>query len=101
MKSLDRAFQVAVRRNGNGVPEVVLVVALVVMGDARVLVDDLSALMDASLGQPRGNQAGLVAERASVEDAADLTDDPILPQRADALHHLVFRAAKYLGDPGI
>ena len=64
--------QAGVGRDGDGVPEVELVVALVVVGDAGVGVYGLRALVQL-VGRDRGgDQARLVAEDARVEDGADL-----------------------------
>ena len=92
---LERALeaQLGVGRGGDREPEVEVVGAQVVVGDAGVRVDDLRGALRV-LGVDLGrDQHRLVAERAGVEDRRDLADDPLVEQALGAGHHLVERAA--------
>jgi hypothetical protein len=70
-------------------PEVEVVVAQVVVRDARVRVDELGGTVRVGGIDLRGDQHRGVAERARVEDRRDLADDPLVEQPADALQDLV------------
>ena len=79
---LQRAFQPKrrVRLGGDREPQVELVVAQVVVRDARVGVDHLRRPMGVLGVDLRGHQHRGVAERARVEDRRHLADDPLLQQ---------------------
>ena len=80
--------------DGDREPQVEVVVAQVVVRDARVRVDELRrAVRVRRIDLGRDEHRG-VAERARVEDRRDLADDPLVEQVLDALEHLV------LGQPG-
>src|SRR5215208_382855 len=76
VQHVDGAFesQAGVGRDGDGIPEVELVVALVVVGDAGVGVYGLGALVEFVVRDRGGDQARLVPEDARGEDRADLAD---------------------------
>jgi hypothetical protein len=76
------------------------VVAQVVVGDARVRVDELRGAMRVRGIDLGGDEHRLVAERARIEDRRDLADDPLVEEVPDALQHLFLRQPRELGDPG-
>src|SRR5919112_576421 len=90
--------QAGVGRHGDRVPEVELVVALVIVGDAGVGVDRLRALVQFAGGDGGGDQARLVAQDARVEDRADLAYHPPPLERLYAPDHLVSRNTKLAPD---
>src|ERR671911_2709042 len=90
--------QAGVGRDGDGVPEVELVVALVVVGDAGVGVYGLGALVEPVVRDPGGDQARLVAEDARVEDSADLAYHPPSLERLYTPDDLVARDPQLASD---
>src|ERR671911_1231931 len=90
--------QAGVGRDGDGVPEVELVVALVVVGDAGVGVYGLGALVEPVVRDPGGDQARLVAEDARVEDSADLAYHPPPLERLYTPDDLVTRDSQLAPD---
>src|ERR687898_1937024 len=100
VQHVDGAFesQAGVGRDGHGIPEVELVVALVVVGDAGVGVYSLGAFAQPVCLDPGGDQARLVAEDARVEDGADLAYHPPPLERLYAPDHLVARDAQLAPD---
>ncbi len=80
--------ELGVGLGGNREPEVELVVSQVVVGYARVAVDDLRRAVGILRIDLRSHEHRGVAERPRIEDRGDLTDDALLKQGADALHHL-------------
>jgi hypothetical protein len=69
-------LEVAPGRHGDRVPEVVVVVALVVVRDAGVSAHDGRALVDLAGIVPGGDEARGVAEGAGVEDGRDWRSTP-------------------------
>src|SRR5919107_19462 len=90
--------QTGVRRDGDRVPEVELVVALVVVGDTGVGVDRLRALVQLAGRDGGRDQARLVAQDARVEDRADLAYHPPPLERLYAPDHLIPRYTKLAPD---
>src|SRR5918999_2741505 len=80
-----------IRWHRHRVPEVVRIVSLVVVGDAGVGVYRFRALGEVVGGDPGGDQAGLVAEDAGVEDRADLAYHPPPLERLYAADDLLAR----------
>ena len=78
-----------VRLGGDREPQVEVVVAQVVVRDARVLVDDLRRAVRVLGVDLRRDEHRGVAERARVEDRRDLADDPLVQQALHAAHHLL------------
>ena len=76
--------QLGVRRGGDREPEVEVVRAQVVVGDAGMGVDDPGSALGVLGVDFGGDQHRLVAERAGVEDRRDLADDPALEQALGA-----------------
>jgi hypothetical protein len=76
------------------------VVAQVVVGHARVRVDELRGAVRVRGVDLGGDQHRGVAEGARVEDRRDLADDALVEQVADAFEHLPFREPGELGDRG-
>ena len=85
---------------GEREPEVEVVVAQVVVGDARVGVDELRGAVRVLRVDLGGDQHRGVAERARVEDRRDLADDAAVEQALDALHDLVLGDAREPRDVG-
>ncbi len=74
--------------------------AQVVVGDARVGVDDLGRplwVLAVDLGR---DQHRVVAERAGVEDRGDLADDPLVQQALGPGQHVVELELRLGGDEG-
>ena len=88
----------AVRRDGQGVPEVEGVVAEVVVGDAGVGVDDLDGVVEVTWINFGGDEGGLVAEGFGVEDGGDLADDAVLLEGFGAREDFGFGEVELLGD---
>ena len=93
--------QPRVGRHAEREPDVELVLALVVVGDAGVGVEDLGRCSSALGRRPRGDQHRPVAELARVEDGRDLPDDPLAAQAAHPLQHLVLAQPQRLAEPGV
>src|SRR5918995_3997760 len=100
MQHVDGAFeaQAGVGRDGHRVPEVELVVAFVVVGDAGMGVDGLGALVELIGRDPGGDQARLVAEYARVEDRADLAYHATPLERLDTPDDLVASDPEFAPD---
>src|SRR5215210_1861602 len=100
MQHVDGAFQsqAGVGWDGDRVPEVEIVVSLVVVGDARVGVYSLGALVQLVGRYRGGDQARLVSEDARVEDSADLAYYFAPLERLYTPDHLVARDPKLAPD---
>src|SRR5215210_2523488 len=90
--------QAGVGRDGHRVPEVELVVAFVVVGDAGVGVYGLGALVEVVGRDSGGDQARLVAEDARIEDRADLAYYASPLERLNTPDDLVARDPKVAPD---
>src|SRR5205085_6069150 len=79
-ENVERSLQPQTRVGfyGDREPQVEVVVAQVVVGDARVRVDDLRGAVRVLRIDLRRYEHGLVAERARVEDGRDLADAPLV-----------------------
>src|SRR5205085_10701814 len=73
------------RRDGNREPQVQIVIAAIVLRDARMRVDDVRRLLDVIVGHLRGHEARAIAESAHVEVRAELLDDPFALEPLGAL----------------
>ena len=93
MQHREVLVDVVTGRHGERVPEVVRVVALVVVAHARVLADHRGGFVDAVGVDLRGDERGLVAERARVEDRRELPEHARGLRGAQPFHHVG------LGDP--
>src|SRR5918994_283589 len=100
VQNVDGAFesQAGVGRDGDGIPEVELVVALVIVGDAGVGAYGLGAFAQPVVRDPGGDQARLVAEDARVEDSADLAYHPPPLERLYTPDDLVTRDSQLAPD---
>jgi hypothetical protein len=76
------------------------VVAQIVVGDARVRVDDLGGPVGVVRVDLGGHEHRLVAERPRVEDRGDLADDPLFEQPRDAREDLVLGQPSEAGHVG-
>ena len=93
-----RQAELAGRWHGNRVPEVELVVAQVIVADARVGVDHADRGIELFQRDAGGDEAGGVAEAAGIENRADLADDLALLELHKSLNHIGFREAAVLAD---
>ena len=80
--------ELRVRLDRDREPEVEVVVAQVVVRDARMRVDELRRAVRERRVDLRRDEHRAVAERARVEDRRDLADDALVEQVLDALEHL-------------
>ena len=101
LEHLERALEaeLGVGRGGDREPEVELVGAQVVVGDAGMGVDDLGRpvrVLGVDLG---GDEHRGVAERAGVEDRRDLADDPAVEQALGPRLEFVDRQLRLRGEP--
>ena len=83
---------------GDREPEVELVGAQVVVGDAGVGVDDPGGALGVLGVDLGGDQHRRIAERPGVEDRRDLADDPLVEQPLGAGLDLVHRQLGLAGD---
>ena len=90
--------QLGVRGRGDREPEVELVRAEVVVGDAGVGVDDPRGALGVLRVDLGGDQHRRIAERPGVEDRRDLADDPLVEQPLGARLNLVHRQLRLAGD---
>ena len=101
VQDLDVVIERVTGRDGDGVPEVVRVVALVVVADARVCADDGGSLVDPIGVDLRGDQRRAVSERPGVEDRRELAQHPELLHAPHACAHFRFVAAQSLREHGV
>ena len=83
------------RRDGQRVPEIENMIALVIMRDAGVGIDDVGDFVFPVRVALAGDERRFVTERLGIEDGADLTDGAPGFERADALHDFGFTAAEF------
>ena len=96
VQHVDVGLEVVARRHGDRVPEVVGVVALVVVAHAGMPADHGRGLVD-PVGVDLGrDQRGAVAERPGVEDGRELAQDTQLLHPGEAGHHVVLGDAEPL-----
>ena len=98
LEQLQRAVEAQrrVRLGRDREPEVEVVVAQVVVRDARVRVDDLGGPPRVLGIDLRGHQHRAVAEHARVEDRRDLADDALVQQPLGSGQNLLLRHAGQL-----
>ena len=98
LEHLERALEPErrVRLRGDREPEVEVVVAQVVVRDARVRVDDLRRPPRVLGVHPRRHQHRAVAEHARVEDRRDLADDALVEQPLGSVQNLLLGDSRQL-----
>jgi hypothetical protein len=99
VETVDVGFDRHPRRHRDREPQVELVVALVVVRDTRVLVDEMRRFIETVGRDPHRDEHRTVPELARVEDRRELPDDllGVAPVR-EALEHVVFCRVELLSE---
>src|ERR1019366_3879592 len=67
--------EAAVGGDGQGVPQVVVVIPAVIVRHTGMLIDDGGGGGQVMFGDFGGDEGGLISERSAIENRADLADD--------------------------
>ena len=88
------------RRDGDREPEIEIVVAPVILGNAGMRVDGRSGFVDAVGIDFRGDETGTVAEGARIELGGEVAHEAVALQPLDAFDDFFFRHIDRLPDQG-